>query len=783
MKTKFWMMTMAAGMMLALSACGSDSSESKPEDPDSVIDDKPKGNMDMGSSEEMVVNEENYIVETAGCTIELNPCIVADDTKLVVSKATEAPSMLDENDQVTAVNLQVGNLREFNGVAKIHIPVSFGYGQALISARWNESERDWEPALCEYDATRGEAVIWTDQPGTYGVSVVSAEKASTRAANTFGAFIVARANTRYAGIHGKKFHYTSWEDPPTEVLETLMSDLMGGDNEITSEGDVIAQDILDTKAIFGDITYPVLKELGLKFSLLEKTSKFMGRLAVAATFYQKLRAVYSGKFDQADGMTLKSCLDFIVGKAASICKSSAMNLGMVSVAVIDYTLNKFAEEAWKGRKDLYKEAFKLYYSKGHKGYRSFWDWYDLFWPAFTKEGMTSYRLGVLIDAYVTKYCDQIWDDEEELAYELAELGLKWTGGGGLNDATKEEISGEYKQYLYGEYEKLPKVFNAISEKLKLKQYDLMKDHMMKYADHMNEMVTLHLKDISVKGDVSAYAGCKVKFKKLPLSIIDPDDWTCILNEKGEGDIKFRLFAYAAAEVRPELVIVSADDDNDVKLTIPLGDIDTGTNVIEYAGEETPAGISSILFYGEYLAQAIANGEAQEASRYNFGATLTEEIGTITVTTKGNTATITGVGTAADNNHYVNNMVIVIDNWNGLHDKKAVIKSLDCTSTLYMALSYYTVEGTLTTSAQNVPMQGYGYWEGAVYDGTSLNVSHNSTTTYAPEYEADPSIVSISTIDDPDNYIQIYITFKDGSSTRVSTAPKVTWPTFMNIPNP
>lgn len=581
-----WLCLLCTGLLaVGLSACSSDEKEDKSDDPSGIIDERPKGNMNIGSSEEVTVNEENYVVEAAGFTIELNPCIVNGDMTLSVAKATETPSMLDESDKVTAVNLQLGNLSEFNGVAKIHIPVNFGNGQILVSARWNEGQHDWEPALCEYDSATGDAVIWTDKPGTYGVSVVSESRVRTRGNSTNGAFIVSRANTRFAGINGNKYQFTHWEDPPLEVLEALLSDLLGGENDITKEGDLITQGILDTKAIFGDISYPLLEELGLKNSLLKNTADFMGKLAVVATFYQKLRAVYSGKFDQADAMTLKSCLDFIVGKATSLCKSSAMNLGMVSVAVIDYTLNKFAEEAWKGRKDMYKKAYELYYSKGEDGYRSFWDWYDLFWPAFTKEGMTSRRLGILIDAYVEKYCSQFWEDEKRIAYYMSEAtGTGWTGGGGLNEGIKKEVSEEYRQYLYGEYEKLPKVFDAICDKLKAKQFDIMKDRMMKYAEQMNKMVTLHLKDISVKDNQSAYAGYKVKFKKLPLSIVDPFDWECVLDEKGEGKIEFRLFAYAAADVKPELIVVSPNDE--VKLTIPLKDIDTGVNIVEFGEQKT-----------------------------------------------------------------------------------------------------------------------------------------------------------------------------------------------------
>lgn len=551
-----------------------------------IVDKKPDTPMELNSNEEMIINEGNCIVNVEGCTIEINPCIIEGDTKLTVSKTTQAPWMINEDDKVTAVNVKVGDLSEFNGVVKIHIPVNFGPGKLLIGAQWNETTNDWEPALCEYDKKKGEAIIWTDTPGTFGVTVVSGSAiGGTRAGEnnkTFGAFIVARANTRDAGLYANKFHYIDWEDPPLLVFSALKSKLFGGENSITKVGDVISQDILDTKALFGDITYPLMQELELGTPLLDKTCDFMGELAVVATFYQKLRATYYGEVDKVDAMELKSLLDWGTETTKRIFSTSAMNVGMVAVAIFDYTLNKFAEEAWKGRKDMYKKAFELYYSKGEDGYRSFRQWYDLFWPAFIKEGMTEYRLSTLIDAYVNQYCDQFWENESRIAYYMEEAtGAKWTGGGGLNDNIKKEVSGDYREYLYGDTSKLPKVFDAIGEKLMKKQCDLMKDRMMKYAYHMNEMVTLHFKDVSVTDGNSAFAGHTVKFKRMPLSIIDPEKWTCELNDKGEGDIKFRLFGYVAAGVRPEMVILSPEGKE--VLTLNVENIDVGNNIITFDG--------------------------------------------------------------------------------------------------------------------------------------------------------------------------------------------------------
>jgi len=618
----------------------------KDEEFSETVDEKPNVKMELANPEEFIVNEDNYIVEAAGCTIEVSPTIMDGDTKLSVSKATQAPWMISTDDHVTAVKVQVGNLSEYSGVVKIRIPVNFGKGQTMVAGQWSESDLDWEPALCEYDKVKGEAVIWTDTPGTFGVTVKSGISALTRADNkksTFGPFIVSRANTRNAGIYEKTYQYIDWEDPPYLVFDALLGKLFGGNLDGIDEADVITQNIIDTKAIFGDITYPLLQEMGLSKTILDKTAGLMGKVAVAATFYQKMRAVYTGDVDKEKGMKLKEIYDLFVSKAASLCKSSAMNLCMISVAIIDYSLNKFAEEAWAGRKELYRAAYELYYSEGQDGYRSRYDWYNLFWPGFIKDGMTESRISYLIDGYVTNYCDKFWDNTDRIATYLAlAKDMGFSSGGGLNEKIKKEISDEYRQYLYNNKDRLPEVFERIGEKLKKRQYDIMKDQMISYAYHMDKYVTLHLKDVNASGGSSDYAGYKVKFKRLPISIIDPEYWECKLNDKGEGDIKFRLFGYVAANVSPQLVVVSPSGKEEI--SIPLKNIQPGTNIVEFGKkkeEEKSASVSptELTFVAEGGTKSV-KVTAEGYSKFGYGISEKYKSWLSAKTVKGGTIEIT-----------------------------------------------------------------------------------------------------------------------------------------------
>lgn len=587
-------------MVLCMTACGTkvvrddyddeDEDEQDVEDLTEVVCEKPDIELELGEPQKFTVNEHKLTAETNGLTIELSPTMVTANTKMTVTEATKVPWMVNENDQVRAVKLTVGKMKEFKGVAKIGFPVVRGSGQVLVAGRYNESAGEWESAECYHDASAGKAVITTDKPGIYGMAVISdamAKADDSSSDPTFGWFFVAKQNTRAAGLVPNRYPYVTYDDPPMTVIHAILNNLLGDNTSpLMNEGDLVANQLLEEKAIFADITYPLLKEAGLGKKFLDNTANLMGKLSVAALFYQKARARTLGKNKQADDMLLKHLSDWFTKQGSNLCKSSAMNLCMVSVAIIDYVINKFATEAWTGRTDLYRKAYRRYYSEGEQGYMSDEQWFDQFWPEFTKEGQTEHFLNIAIDNFVWEYCRRFWKDETVIAAYLEEVGLYSTGGGGYNDQMREELTAEMRGELYSKPYRLPAVFQSIGDKMRQKQYDLMKDRMVKYANNMNELVTLKIKDKAAKKGKSAYAGYTVKFKGLPISIQDPEKWECTLDERGEGQIKFRLFAYAVAKVKPVLVIKKPGKKGKVVKEVPIGDIQPGINNVTFsAGQE------------------------------------------------------------------------------------------------------------------------------------------------------------------------------------------------------
>ena len=487
------------------------------------------------------VNPENLSAEFAGgVSVKLSSTVLEGDAQLTAKRASASPAIYDDSEAHFVYNFELNvdgqSVHELDGRAEITIPVgAVADTERVLAAYYNESTDSWDPVMFRYE--NGNVVITTNH------------------FSNFGAFIVNRSNTRYAYL---EYNYINWSDQPELVLAAKLVELFSTDNPVKKAADWTAETYGSVSQIGIDIGYNAIKAGGFENAFLEKYGDTIGYIGVAFTSYQIMSmAINGGHEPEIAGNTLKVGLGQFMNWATKAVATPALYASFASIAVLDYALNKMATETWNARKDLYRAAYNMYYTQGD-GVRTTKQWRELFWPAFTKEKMTEERLTALIDAYVRKYCDQFWEDETQVAYYLNEAtNLVTTGGGGLNEAIKAEISENYRQYLYANV--LPAVFEDISKDMELATYDLMRDRLIQYAKMMNEVITINVKDSSVKdGQQSQYAGATLKFKNLPVVLNDPQNWECILDENGCGKIQFRLFAYANAGMTNDFVIEKDD---------------------------------------------------------------------------------------------------------------------------------------------------------------------------------------------------------------------------------
>lgn len=469
--------------------------------------------------------------------MKLDPTVVDADTKLSIRKGKSHGGLYEPNEPNMVVDVSLAGIHELDGTVEIRIPLAMKDDCIPVAAYYDENEHDWQGVDYEYDTKNGEFVIHTGH------------------LSTFGAFIVKRSYSQFAQI---EYEYITDADPPILQYTAELREILASDAPDLKAMDWVADKYSDMNTWGIDVGYNLLQSTGYTMPFLENYKAVISAVGIAFNNYQ-IQRVLSTEHDKykAAGIGMKAYLNQIVGKAVSFVGTSTMYVSMAAVAIIDYSINKFAEQAWTGRKDLYSAAFHMYYNtKGEPGYRTARQWYKLLWPAFTKSGMTEERLTALIDAYVRKYCWQFWEDQTLVGQYLGYAkNMGYSGYGGLNESIKNELSNELRGVIYNDV--LPGVCEAIGRKMRDKSYDLLKDKMMKYAYMMNTIITLELKDVSVKkGEKSRYAGYRCKFKELPLAIKDPKKWECTLDDQGCGKIKFSLFSYAVAGVQPCLHILS-----------------------------------------------------------------------------------------------------------------------------------------------------------------------------------------------------------------------------------
>ena len=771
-RSKFFLMGLALTACLLMAGCSSDSSDDseKPTPTPGLDDDtKDKGDMKMGTPEDFFVKEDSCEVKTEDCTVTLSPTVVGEkETKLTVTKAEEAPYMFSANDKMTVVDVRLeGSTSELTGVAEIRIPIVVQTGKALVACRYDEQAKEWTAVHCEYDSATGEAIIMTDKPGTYGVT--TADASSTRGLTRsdgvqYGAFLIGAADTRKAYLYENEFAYVDYSNPKMSTLQKLVNHLANSSNPDVNFGDLMAKDVIDHKEFYCELGWESLKEFGFKSDVIDKYANQMGRFASAALFYQKIRALCQGKSVYTDGEKLKDIYTVAKNQVSSVLGSSALSVAMVSVAIIDYSLNKFAEEAWNGREEMYKRAYEMYYMRGEDGYRSYKAWFELIYPKFS-EGMSESEVKDWVKSEVEAYCNKFWEDEGAIAYYFEQANNRaWTGGGGLNESIKKNLSAMRYSIVMNDI--LRPVFNCISMKMQEAQYDAMTAQMKAYAKYMNSVVTLTIKDSNVSGDEnSTVGGYTVRFKNLPAQLTDKKDWGCTLDEKGNGQIQFRMFAMVNAGVKPVIEVVDGNDK--VVNTIELEELGLQKNVVDVA-TATVTNIKSISVGGTYHYSAVVDSEGNtQKLEGGFGGMFNDKNGAkFTTKANGRALHVTGTATQKSSIYSTTSDISIsfdIDDVNAIASGKAVMSNIKFEMVSNSEITSYGItmwtKAETSVSVPSLPMtDGYNQWRQTKGDG--LTISDFSTKTTSWSTDEDKSVLITSPIWDSDDYVTVQVYFTE-----------------------
>lgn len=488
---------------------------------------------------EGVVNENNLLLGKDGVEIRLDPVFIAQDVNAKISKVFNAPPLDEESDiNLNVYDFSLDGISKVEGVIQLAIPLKLTHDETPGAAYLNEETGQWEPIPFVYNKETATLVILTDHLSKYGVFSISGEG-------------MRKARIEFLGLYG--------EGKDEEFLSAIEEYSIGG-VPATECYEIGLGAVGDSMQIGGDILGNIGQSAGyLAYGddVMSTLGDHLGNIGLLLSVVQIGTNIYQGNIHEAVVASLKTSYTYIMGKVASKLSSSVMSASMASLAIIDYSINKFGTTAIEGRADIYRDAYSIYYYKGEDGFKGSDYWYKKFYPLFANPQMTQEALKNEIDKEIREHCNEFWTGSNKLGvdYYVSEARSKfnWTGGGaGLNQTLQNSISEERRSTLYNDV--LPGVFNQIALKLNMENESKLRSEYKALSDYLNTSIAF-----SVTDPGKLYAKHQVKFSPLNEKA-DMGNWMGRFKDDGTLNTSFTLYGHMYAGGPNKIQIFEPDAD-------------------------------------------------------------------------------------------------------------------------------------------------------------------------------------------------------------------------------
>ena len=530
---------------------------------------------------EASVPDENAIVGTLsnnifevsdnGVGIEISPVCLNNPAEVTITPRNDLPPL--EEISITGYDFDIDTDEELAGVMWITLPYdksqldpNVDVSRQVGAAYFNESTQEWESVDFRIDEVHSNVIITTDHLSIFGAFVVGKEY--TRAA--YVQYTIPSIAMRAATLSSQ------YEDIIREAIEQNMTP---GPSALVL-GNAIVTDWLNITGAGLNMSSVVYVS-----DFIENISKLMTNLGLLSAIAQAAVDYQSGNNTALYVNLIKNLTNFSVSKFGT----SMMNLASVGVFCIDYSITQFANEALSGRRDIYDQAYRLYYEREAK--RTAKDWYLIFMP-MAKAAKSPDELNQKVMAEIDRYTKQFWEDETVVAYYQDEaMKYGFTGGGGLNQAIMDELSRNHKiELLQG---LLQPVFGQISRKLAAEQQTELRKVLDELAKQLNTLVTIQVFDSAYdqaepKPLKSSYAGYIARIAPLAEEVKDKEKWQQVIDNQGKASLPFRILGHLMAGSPNKIEIVSPDEPDNVLKTIEF--IVTPPTVQVDIGEQKATGM-------------------------------------------------------------------------------------------------------------------------------------------------------------------------------------------------
>ena len=497
---------------------------------------------------------------------------------LTVTEINELPPIFPDDKGSVIFDFKVDGITELNGRAEIRIPLYFHGSTTFGAAYYNEKTRAWEPV--DYYIDSDYLYIRTDHLSTYGMFEILNENLTTA---ILGDYILPQESYRFdIEENAKLLKFSSEKGSAAAQL-----------------GDSMASLYSDASLFGCDIGYNTVNAMGFESGFMTQYSQLLSDLGFCFSCYQIARYSFEGKSAKVAGASMQAIGSFWLGRAASAIGTSAMTASMAAIAGLNFSIQSFGEAAQSGRKDIYSDAFNLYYADHG---RSAEQWYHELYPIFRDANLSPEEIQKKVNEKIDKYCRQFFTGTDNMTEYVKKAREKfgYTMFGGYSEAIRNELENNLKYELVNGV--LKSVFRNISEKMEQRVWEQMDKKMQEFRAFMNQTVTLSFYDSGAK-DGSEFAGGKVSFTGDTGKFKDKNNLCCLLDSKGEGSMKFTVCAYVTSGLTPLVTAKTYKTSKTVgfKIKAPVTKIDlkgakdlTGcwvrTGTVSVRGKNTNTGV-------------------------------------------------------------------------------------------------------------------------------------------------------------------------------------------------
>jgi hypothetical protein len=475
---------------------------------------------------------------------------------VTISSVSNAPRPKNAASDPIVYDFSVEGHREFEEPVEIVLPYTAKPGSkagvGVDALTYDESAREWSVMPFAVEKDGKSVVIFASHLSPYAMS--------TRSGIAMSPTMTIGSNPYLGG---------------NELMDmgTVEQILRGDSAKAAKEGWAKSMEYFGIAANTGTfIEQAVLEIPGLK-----ALNGVATKLGVAFGFMQLAIDLASGD-TQAASINAAKNLGY---SSVALWGSQALQIGSVAVFIFDYTLTKTGETAWEGRTGLYQKAYALYY-KEHPRKSS--DWSKLILgiidgaksPDDVHKGIEN-----ALQSYVTGF----WDNELVVAEYLERVKKNdQTGGGGLNEKMKADISAAYRAQIMHVLQEtvFPRIPIIIANRNRQKASQLLGE----LRSGLDRMTTI---EVTVRSKDSERS-----LKNLDVQIAvsqEPDRWHGVTDKDGRWSMQCTTLGYLSygapkkvkvtvpAEGSKEALTVEADLAYTPGKTTVVVDLDTAGNFV------------------------------------------------------------------------------------------------------------------------------------------------------------------------------------------------------------